>query len=229
MLEVGDPALLSTGTTSAQRVLPGTLGGLGYGSYWISFLYQNLNTAADITGAQTGFRQANLGLFSGTSVNGSGISQANGSERFAIGAPNNYTGQPAAGTDVMTLWNGSTYSYSPLATPRGVSQDAVWVVMNLLVDNTTGNDTVYAWFNPSLASQPDIGTATVFNGSDLSSVNSIRFQVGGGNSGGPAAHMNVDELRVGTSWGEMLVVPEPASVTILGLGSLALLGRIRRR
>lgn len=229
-LEVGDPAGLSTGTTSAQRAMPGTLGGMGFGTYWISFLYQNLNTADQITGSQTGFRQANLGLFSTATVSGSGISQVNGGERFAIGAPNNYSGQPSFGQDVMTMWNGANYSYSSTATARGVSQPATWVVMKIVVDNTVANDTVYAWFNPSLASEPDAGAATVYSASDLSAVNAIRFQVGGtGAATGPAGRMNVDELRVGTGWSEMLVVPEPSSLAFVGLGALAILHRLRRK
>jgi hypothetical protein len=41
--------------------------------------------------------------------------------------------------------------------------------------------------------------------------------------------MNVDELRVGTGWSEMLVVPEPSSLAFVGLGALAILHRLRRK
>jgi len=37
----------------------------------------------------------------------------------------------------------------------------------------------------------------------------------------------VDEIRIGTTWGDMLIVPEPSSLSLLAVGGLALL--LRRR
>lgn len=228
-VQVGLPGAVTTSATSIQRLMPGTLGGLGYGTYWISFLYQNLTTADQIAVGQTGFRQANLGLFSGATAS-SGISGVNGSERFDVGSPNTYTGQPLAGQDFLSLWGNSVYTPSSFATPRGAGQDAVWVVLRLDVDNTAGSDTVRAWFNPGTGSQPLLGTESVsWASGDLSAVNAIRFQTGGSNAGGPNSLMNIDEVRVATDWNQLFIVPEPSALSFLGLAGLALIQRIRRK
>jgi hypothetical protein len=41
--------------------------------------------------------------------------------------------------------------------------------------------------------------------------------------------LNVDEVRVGTSWSDVVPVPEPASLSLLGFGAVGLLRRRRRR
>ena len=43
------------------------------------------------------------------------------------------------------------------------------------------------------------------------------------------AFILVDELRVGTSFADMTVIPEPGTVFLLGVGGLALLLRLRRK
>jgi len=80
----------------------------------------------------------------------------------------------------------------------------VQLVVELVVDNTTANDTYYAWFNynPALlgnnATMPDISTANVTNnGANLSAINALRFTSGNNNTTGTNAFFTGDELRLG--------------------------------
>ena len=91
---------------------------------------------------------------------------------------------------------------------------------------TTYNSQV--WINPALTATP--GTANL----NLSQfyVNSATNQYSFGNGNGNVAAetvIYVDELRVGSTWGDV-VIPEPATVGMLGLGAviMLLIRRIRR-
>ncbi len=218
----------STGTSaSSQRLLPGTLTTLagGSGSIWISFYYQNWSTD---NGGLSGFREAKMALFSGATANANGSANVNGSERLDVGTPNTYS---AGANDTLTLWQGSTYSSSGIATPRGNNPaNTVFVLLRMDVDATTGNDTAYAWFNPSLASEPSTGSAVMFNNTDLSPINALRFQAGNLNASGTNAVFAIDELYVGRSWADVVLVPEPAISVFCGLGGLVLVfSRARRK
>lgn len=226
----GNPAGSTATTASSQRLLPNTFGTMaasGSGSVWVSFLYQNWSTS---NGGLSGFREAKLALFSGATGNANGSANVNGTERLDVGTPNTYA---AGASDTLSLWQGSTFASSGVATPRGANPaNTVFVVLRLDVDNTTGNDTAYAWFNPSLASQPTIGTAISFNSQDLSGVNGLRFQAGNLNASGTNAVFEIDELRVGLTWGDMVstvVVPEPTGIALTGLAFTTLAFFRRRR
>jgi hypothetical protein len=225
---MGNPTSLTFGTTaSSQRLLPNTLGSLataGSGTIWISFLYENWST--DNNGL-SGFREAKLALFSGATTNANGSANVNGTERLDAGSPNTYA---AGASDTLSLWSGSTFVSSGIATPRGATPaDTVLILMELLVDNTSAADTAYAWFNPNLSlGAPGVGSAISLNTVDLSGVNALRFQAGNANANGPNAVFKADELRVGYSFADIAPVPEPMPLALVGLGSLALLA-LRRK
>jgi hypothetical protein len=219
--------------TSLQRILPGTLGVLGAsgsGTIWMSFLSQNLQ---ETTGGLAGFREAKLGLFSGASTNASGVSGVNGSERLAFGTPNTYT---AGASDNLSIYNGSTFMSSGVATPRGSATAPVFVLIALLVDNTTALDSAYMWVNPSSSlfgdngNSPAFGTAAAtFTANDLSAVNALRLQSGGLNGSGTNGWWQADELRVGYSFADVTPVPEPVTFALAGLGGVMFLSLRRRK
>ena len=226
---VGNPTTSTFATTaSSQRLLSGTFntlaGGSG-GTVWMSLIYQNLTTSTD---GKAGFREAKVGFFSGATINGE-VSNVNGSERLNVGSPNTYA---AGATDTLSLFQGSTFVSSGIATPRGSDPaDAVFILLRFDFDATAAADTAYAWFNPSLSLEPTIGTANaVFTTADLTSINAIRLQAGNMNANGPNAAFMVDELNLGPTWNSVVVVPEPSSWSFgaLGLG-FALWNRCRRR
>jgi hypothetical protein len=221
---MGVPGGPTATTASAQRLLPDTLGTLatsGAGTVWISFLSQNWRTD---TSGLAGYREAKLALFSGATLAANGSANVNGTERLAVGTPNTYS---VGASDTLSLYQGSTYVSSGLVTPRGASPaNTVFVLMRINVDNTTAADTAYAWFNPDISSEPSIATAIQFTLNDLSAVNALRFQAGNLNTSGTNAVFEVDELRVGLNY--INVIPEPGMAVLAGLGGLALLLRLRK-
>ena len=224
---MGKPDGTTGQTASSQRLLNTTLGNYaawGSGSVWMSFLYQNW--VAD-QGGLLGFREAKFCLFSGATANANGTANVNGSEKLDVGSPNTYA---AGASDTLTLWQGSTYVSSGIATPRGANPaNTVLILLRLDVDSTTTPDTAYAWFNPSLASEPSIATAISFSANDLSLVNAIRLQAGNANSSGLNAVFQVDEIRVGYDFASMTMIPEPSSLALAGLAAVAFLVSRRRR
>lgn len=217
---MGNPAGSTATTASSQRLLPGTLTSLvgGSGSIWMSMLYQNWSTD---NGGLSGFREAKLALFSGATTNANGTANVNGTERLDAGTPNTYA---AGASDTLTLWQGSTFASSGIATPRGaVPANTVFILLRLDVDGTTATDTAYAWFNTGLNSEPSTGSAVSFTGQDLSSINALRLQAGNLNASGTNAVWAADELRVGYSWLDVVTIPEPSSFLLAVLGGLTVL------
>lgn len=231
-LQVGTPQIASGsgsagGTTAtAQRLLPDTLGNLAAangGVLWLSFLIYNPTYPTT-----TYYRQSNLGFFSGaTGVN------ANGTERADLGLDN---GSATVGIN-FSAWGGTVTAAAPNQSTVSVfSPDVQFVLMELLVDNTTAVDTYYTWVNtaPSTfannANTPIISSAAVTNsGVDLSSVNALRFQAGNANANGTNAFFTVDEIRLGDSFADVTPTPEPSTTALAAMGGAALLALIRRR
>jgi hypothetical protein len=93
-----------------------------------------------------------------------------------------------------------------------------------------GNDVARLWINPNAGTFDPITTPaslTVDNAvagqADVVDVKAFFLR----QSGGMPGNVNVDELRLGTAFTD--VVPEPASLAAAAVGGLALLGRRRRR
>ena len=109
------------------------------------------------------------------------------------------------------------------------------VVLKLDV-NTSGNESLSAWYAPSSASELSIGLSSVNVGDIYSSPGNLGafvFQTtnfsGDSNSGRTVLF---DELRLGTAWTDVTTAaaPEPAQATLLcGAGSMALYALRRRR
>lgn len=220
-IEVGSPAGNGGTTASPNRTMPinlsggtGTTPGAG-GTYWISFLYQKLNL--DV-GTRPYFRQSNFGLFQGTS------------ERMAFGGPNT----SATVNNNISLWgNAGPSGSAPLqADAYPITQDTTFfMLMKVGTDGTTATDTAYVWVNwTDLLTEPDNSAATLVDAAvDLSGVNTFRFQAGNMNANGSNAWFRVDELRVGTTFSDVSVVPEPGSVALIVFGGFALIATVGRQ
>jgi hypothetical protein len=204
-----------------QRLLPDTFGNLAVsGELWVSVLF-NFQT----TGTLTAYREAKMGFFSGATAT-SGVSQRNGSERLDFGVPHTYN---AGASDTLTIYSGSTYVSSGIATPRNanLSLNTVFMVIQVQLDGTTAADTANMWINPSLTSP--LGTAdATWTATDLDAINAIRFQIATANASGTNQCVEFDELRVGTSFADVAPIPEPVTIALASLGGLMFLA-LRRR
>jgi hypothetical protein len=96
-------------------------------------------------------------------------------------------------------------------------------------------DTAQLWVNPNLSlGEAGLGPAAATIASDVLTFNGIRLTAGGSQNGGVAAASGtLDELRVGDTFADVTPttapVPEPTALTALGMGTLALLSRRRRK
>jgi hypothetical protein len=203
--------MLGTSTTYANL---GAMAGANANTVWMSFLMQR---PTQVPGAAGFFRQANLGLFQGSS------------EKFDVGDPNT----SASIGNFISLWSSGGTHPAATALQSTVSgfQDsgAALIVLKLTIDQTTAKDSALVWINPTDITS--LGTETLNSGAevDMSGVTTIRFQAGNQNSAGTNAFFYADEFRVGFAAGDVLpLVPEPSVVAFSVLGGLALLA-LRRK
>jgi hypothetical protein len=112
------------------------------------------------------------------------------------------------------------------ADPLTIGQTYLLVWRYKYVDGAN-NDELALWVNPPASSfgadESNVPAPTIATtlGSDDTGINSFQFTVrtgGAYNGGGTYA---LDDVRIGTSWASV-VVPEPATAALIGLGFLAL-------
>lgn len=191
-------ALITSGNTSE------TAGG-NIGNF--RMLPSTLNTGtvyvsllAKLDGGTAGSGYAGVSLFNG------------GSENLFIGQP---TGATSWGLDQST---------GPQTT--GVAEDATTHLFVIRIDygaatDSTGNDRVRMYVDPTPGqAAPDVSAVIDANTTRSASFDRIRIQSG-------ANQVAFDELRVATDYASV-VAPEPASLAVIAVGALGLLGRRRR-
>ena len=103
--------------------------------------------------------------------------------------------------------------------------DTHFIVASVEIVTGAQNDVARMWIDPSPSPSAPAATltdSTTGTGTDFSIASIILRQT-------VAPYLTLDELRVGTEWGDVAPIPEPASLAALGLGGIALLGRRRRR
>jgi hypothetical protein len=101
------------------------------------------------------------------------------------------------------------------------------VVVRLNV-NASGADTLTAWYAANGATQLTLGQAatnveTYASGADLQR---IGLQYNAGATAGAVAHVYFDEIRLGTTLGDVTTIPEPTTVGLFALsGAITILVR----
>lgn len=208
---------------------------------WISFLALRTGQAVEVPDPQG---HGSIFYNRGTSVQlfwqGDLNSTAQGSERLSIGrATQTSETDPALATAPNDTWaavnrgaaNQSVISSVPLT-------NVVFVVMRINHEPgvNPGNDTAYLWLNPpNLTVEPDVASATmVINASQFAlndrDYNFDRIRIFAGNLQ-PQGYgsIELDEIRIGTTFWDVAPIPEPGVPALMGLGALVALMWFRRR
>ena len=168
---------------------------------WISFIGQR---------EASGPNSDNLARFFGASFY-QGVVTTAGNERFSIGEGSN---------DTNHFWNAR---FTNTGIPAVDSTVPVTTESFLLVriDYRSGdNDDLYLWVNPPLDGvEPDIGTADASNIDSFNlSFDRISLRAGTAQTtpvANPAAKAHYDEFRIGTTYQDVVPIPEPASIGLM--------------
>jgi PEP-CTERM motif-containing protein len=128
---------------------------------------------------------------------------------------------------------GSAFVFTPAATPYNLN-DTVYVVGKYTFNTTSGTDDTFdMYINPPASSlgddsqipaSPDLSATLGNDGGQIATFILRQF------TAIVPAGITVDELRVDSDWARVTsnLVPEPASLGLLALGSLGLISRRRR-
>jgi hypothetical protein len=100
------------------------------------------------------------------------------------------------------------------------------LVGRISFSDTANSDTLSLWLNPAiqdtLVPTGAIASVTGDIHSDRLKIPTLGFRGGGGFTG------TVDEIRIGTTFNDVVAVPEPATLTVV-LAGLGVLGMVRRK
>ena len=199
-----------------------------------SLTYDSLNTTtgggfSTGDGNQQAFRsfglQASTGTYwmgyifnrvSGSGSSSLGISLFNGSNQ-----ENSFVGQAGNVNYGFLAFFGDFTSTTPV-----VSGEATYLLARYVMDGNTlnPNSVAHYWVNPDISAEPS--TVDAANGSGGTNFRAFAFdsmRLGSFGSQG-----TFDEIRLGTTFGDVAPVPEPTSALLIGSGLMMALGRRRR-
>lgn len=159
-----------------------------------------------------------------------------GSERFAIGQIGATAGN-SGGNITMLMNNSNPGGLLTPSSPIAMGIGQTHLLIGRIDWNASGNETVTLWVDPgNVTSEGAAGSAYLStSGFELTALTAVRPFVGNSASVGgntvPGASANFDEFRLGGTWESVtsLVVPEPTSAVLLGLGAASVLAFGRRR
>lgn len=240
-LPVVGNSIAGTSTTSssseAERVLNHTFGFYAsQNTYQANTLWMSYLWASDNTGNGGLFRQASLMFLQGATA-----SAGSGGEYLDIGMPNISAANQATVNPNISLWygghglagqTGGSTAPNVQSSVAANNYNTYFILIGMTLDNTsTTADTINVWIDPTLDGNAPVTPADLtYSLQDLSSINAIRFQAGGVNATyGGAGVENADEIRIGWTANSVEtmsvanVVPEPASMALMGFGGLSLL------
>lgn len=129
--------------------------------------------------------------------------------------------------------NTGEFAFSPIGSPYNIN-DTIYVVGRYTYNTGTTTDDSFAIFvNPPSASLGDdsqIPSTPTANGTAGTDGGTIATFILRQNTGIVPAGIQIDELRVDTSWARVTsnLVPEPASFAVLGIVAVQLIARRRR-
>jgi hypothetical protein len=187
---VGGHALVggAAGTATAVRNLVSNLG-LSAGEYWMSFVGRRQLPHPD-----TPNNYARSAAFQTQYVGSSSV------EQFSVGKVTT-----SVLGSVTQTWDLFSIQVNPGSiTTTGIDQSTqVMALMQVTIvggDDTSNDDTVNLWLNPSLNENTPLGTPDAVNtGFDDYLFDSIRLFAGGSNADGLYAQIAMDEIRIGTT------------------------------
>jgi hypothetical protein len=208
----GEKAVLNGSTTTAIGRLFGQ--NIDSGSFYFSFLMQK-TVATE--------RTLNLSFFS--TATGTGTPN----ERFAVGQIGGGVNDSDGNFAVLVSNSGVDNGLKLASSPLSLGLNSTHLVVGRLDFNLSGgtNDLLTLYIDPTLGSEPGSSYMTV--SADFQVL--MGFRMFAGNSSGvftPAAQGEFDELHFGTSWTDVIAVPEPSSFAMLVCGATILLGIQRR-
>lgn len=122
-----------------------------------------------------------------------------------------------SGNFMYQLDNGAKVS---LGTARDANTHLFLVEFNL--SSSASSDSVTMWVDPTLGGVGDPSGGTTVSGFNLFDINDLRI-------GSGAANNSFDEIRFGTTLSSVIAVPEPASLSLLGIGALGILAFRRKK
>ncbi len=200
-------SVLMTGMNGNEQIYRSHVNveGLGGTQTWLSFIGQRLGAAT--TGANPYPRGVNISFY-----NTEGFA-SHGREQFAIG---NSSG--AATNDWAFIGHGQVANIVPATNPPAPFGGAPPAFVVVRIDhhgppNTDGpgnNDDIYLFVNPSLSGEPSAATAnakrlgTEANTFDYSGLDYLRPFIGNTSGASPYGELLWDELRIGTTWGDVI-------------------------
>lgn len=185
-----------------------------------------LNHGTDNLGAQRNFTAASSGTYyvsfllnitdaastyAGVTFGGAYFGSINANGVRQLGVAGSYGSGTSALTDTVLSSTATTF-----------------LLVGKIDYSSSGADTVSLWVNPLTSVEAGAGAAAAVNtGLNLTSLGAVYIY-----QSATAFNITVDEVRFGTSWGEvtpgLAAIPEPGVLTLLGSAGLLLLV-LRRR